>query len=109
MKNEDLVLSPEISGAGFHRGYRNFLHSAFPLTAMLYHQDGIGQVMSSAWIPLDIMLGNEARHFSIGFIRPENHVSHSLKVLSCRCFFMQSPSWLSRLLLRGGFCLATLS
>jgi hypothetical protein len=45
-------------------------------STMLHRKDGIGQVMSSAWFPPDVML-----EFNLGFIRPENLVSHGLRVL----------------------------
>ena len=41
-------------------------------TTMLLHWDGIGQVMSSAWFPLDKMLRTGAKQFNLVFIRPEN-------------------------------------
>ena len=34
-----------------------------------------------AWFPLDIMLRIEAKQLKLGFIRPENLVSHSLSPL----------------------------
>ena len=40
-----------------------------------------GQVMSGAWFPPDNTLRIEARQFKLGFIRPDNLVSHSLRVL----------------------------
>ena len=48
---------------------------------MLHRRDGIGQVMSGAWFPPDVMLGIQAKEFNLGFIRPENLVSHGLRVL----------------------------
>lgn len=48
---------------------------------MLHHWDGIGQMLSSAWFPPDMMLRIEAKQFNLGFIRLEYHVSHSLSVL----------------------------
>ena len=50
-----------------------------------------------ARFPPDVTLGIQAKKFHLGFIRPENLVSHGLRVLSCVC-----------LLLRSGFRLATL-
>ena len=50
-------------------------------TTMLHCWDGAGQVMSGAWFPPDMTLRIEAKQFSLGFIRPENLVSHSLRVL----------------------------
>ena len=41
---------------------------------MLHHSDGAG-------FPPDVMLGIQAKEFDLGFIRPENLVSHSLRVL----------------------------
>ena len=43
--------------------------------------DGIGQVISGARFPPDVTIKIEAKQFSLGFIRPENLVSHSLRVL----------------------------
>ncbi|KAK3574685.1 hypothetical protein QTP86_012819 [Hemibagrus guttatus] len=44
-------------------------------------RNGIGQVMSSAWFPPDMTLAIQAKDFILWFIRPENFVSHGLKVL----------------------------
>ena len=38
-------------------------------------------MMRGAWFPQDMMLRIEAKQFSLGFIRPVNLVSHSLRVL----------------------------
>ena len=48
---------------------------------MLHRWDGVVQVMNSAWFPPDITLRIEAKQLNLGFIRPENLVSHSLRVL----------------------------
>ena len=45
---------------------------------MLHRWDVIEQVMSGAWFPLRI---EAIEQFNLGFIRPENLVSHSLTVL----------------------------
>ena len=50
-------------------------------TTRLSRWDGIGQVMSSAWFPPDMTLRIKAKQFNLGVIRPENFVSHSLRVL----------------------------
>ena len=50
-------------------------------TTMLYCRDGIDQVMSGTWFPPDMMLGIQAKEFNLCFIRPENFVSHGLRVL----------------------------
>ena len=47
---------------------------------MIHRWDSIGQVMSGAWFPPDMTLRIEAKQFNLGFIRPENLVSHSLRV-----------------------------
>ena len=49
---------------------------------MLHHMDGV-------WFPPDVMLGIQAKEFNLGFIRPENLVSHGLGN------FWQNPSGLS--------------
>ena len=48
---------------------------------LLHCRDGFGQVMSSAWFPPGVMFGIQAKEFNLGFIRPENLVSHNLRVL----------------------------
>ena len=50
-------------------------------TNILHHLDGIGQVMSDAWFPPEMMLRIEVKLFNFGFNRPENIVSHGLRVL----------------------------
>ena len=47
---------------------------------MLHRWDGIVQVMSGACFPPDMMFRIEAKQFNLGLIRPENLVSHSLRV-----------------------------
>ena len=42
--------------------------------------DRIGQAMSGAWFPPDMMLKIEVTQFNFGFITPENFVSHNLRV-----------------------------
>ena len=48
---------------------------------MLHRRDGIGQVMSGAWFPPDVTLGIQDKEFNLGFIRPENLISHGRRVL----------------------------
>ncbi|KAK3564285.1 hypothetical protein QTP86_012010 [Hemibagrus guttatus] len=43
--------------------------------------DSIGQVMSGAWFPPDMMLAIQAKEFNLCFIKPENFASHGLRVL----------------------------
>jgi len=50
-------------------------------TTMLHCRDGIGQVMSGAWFPSDTTFAIQAKEFNLGFIRPDNFVSHGLRVL----------------------------
>ncbi|KAK3574640.1 hypothetical protein QTP86_011548 [Hemibagrus guttatus] len=50
-------------------------------TTILHCRDGIGQVMSSAWFPPDMTLVIQAKVFNLCCIRPENFVSHGLRVL----------------------------
>ncbi|KAK3572260.1 hypothetical protein QTP86_029526 [Hemibagrus guttatus] len=50
-------------------------------TTMLHCRDGIGQVMSGAWFPPDMTLATQAKEFNLCFIRPENFVSHGMRVL----------------------------
>ena len=66
---------------------------------MLQCRDGAG-------FPADVTLGIQAKVFNLGFIRPENLVSHGLRVL--RCLLANSKRAIMRLLLRSGFRLATL-
>ena len=73
---------------------------------MLHCRDGIGQVMSGAWFPPDMTLGIQAKEFNLCFIRPENFVSHGLRVLQVP--FGNSRRAVMCLLLRSGFRLATL-
>ena len=64
---------------------------------MLHRRDG-------ARFSPDVTLGIQAIKLNLGFIRPENLVSHGLSPLGA---FRQTPSRLLCLLLRSGFCLAT--
>jgi len=50
-------------------------------TTMLHCRDGIGQVMSGAWFPSDTTFAIQAKEFNLCFIRPDNFVSHGLRVL----------------------------
>jgi hypothetical protein len=43
-------------------------------TTMLHHRDG-------ARLPPDMMLGIQAKEFNLGFLRPDNLVSHGPRVL----------------------------
>jgi hypothetical protein len=52
-----------------------------------------------------VMLGFQAKEFNLGFIRPENRVSHGVRVF--RCLLANSKWAVMCLLLRGGFRLAT--
>jgi hypothetical protein len=45
--------------------------------------------MDGVWCPPDVTLGIQAKEFNLGFIRPENLVSHGLGT------FWQNPSGLS--------------
>lgn len=47
---------------------------------MLHYRDGIGQAMSSAWFPPDMILAIQAKEFSLCFIRLEHFDSHYLRV-----------------------------
>ena len=62
----------------------------------------VGMVPGSS----DLTLGIQAEEFNLGFIRPENLVSHGLRVI--RCLLANSKQAVMCLLLRSGFCLATL-
>ena len=59
---------------------------------MLYRRDGIGQVMSGAWFPPDVMLGIQAKEFKLYLIRPENLLSCDLRLFGA---FLQIPNGLS--------------
>jgi hypothetical protein len=37
--------------------------------------------MNGAWFPTDVTIGIQAKEFNLDFIRPENLVSHGLRVL----------------------------
>ena len=43
-------------------------------TSMLHHRE-------HARVPPDVMFGIQGKEFNLGFIRPENLVSHGLRVL----------------------------
>jgi hypothetical protein len=58
-------------------------------------------------LTVDVMLGIQAKEFNLGFIRPENVVSHDLR--DFRCLLANSKRAVMCLLLRSGFHLATLS
>ena len=66
---------------------------------MLHRRDGTR-------FPPDVMLGIQAKEFNHGFIRPENLVSHGLRVF--RCLLANSKRAVMCLLLRSCFRLATL-
>jgi len=68
---------------------------------MLHCRDGIRQVMTSAWFPPDITLCIQAKEFNLCFIRPENLISHSLRVfqvhfgkLQAGCHVPFTEEWL---------------
>ena len=48
---------------------------------MLHCRAGIGLVMSGAWFPPNMTPGIHAKEFNLFLIRPENFVSHGLRVL----------------------------
>ena len=56
-----------------------------PPPCLLHCRDG-------AWFPPDMMLGIQAKEFNLGFIRPENLVSHGLSPLGA---FSKTPSGVS--------------
>ncbi|KAK3560684.1 hypothetical protein QTP86_014540 [Hemibagrus guttatus] len=60
-------------------------------TTMLHCRDGIDQVMSGAWFPPDMTLVIQAKEFSLCFLRPENFVSHGLRVLQVPFGKLQLP------------------
>ena len=66
-------------------------------TIMLHRRDG-------ARFPPDVTLGIQAKEFNLGFIRPENLVSHGLRVF--RCLLENSKGAVMCHLLRSGFRLA---
>jgi hypothetical protein len=68
-------------------------------TTMLHRREG-------ARFPPDMMLGIQAKEFNLGFIRPVILVSHGLRVF--RWLLASSKRAVMCLLLRSGFCLATL-
>ena len=65
---------------------------------MFHSKDG-------ARFPPDVKLGIQAKEFNLGFIRPENLVSHGQRVLWVHFGKLQAVMCL---LLRSGFRLATL-
>ena len=66
---------------------------------MLHRRDG-------ARLPPDVTLGIQAKEFNLDFIRPEDFVSHGLRVFRC---LLENSKWaVMCLLLRSGFRLATL-
>ena len=73
---------------------------------MLHCRDGIGLVMSGAWFPPNMTPGIHAKEFNLCLIRPENFVSHGLRVLQVH--LPNSSGLLCAFLLRSGFHLATL-
>lgn len=50
-------------------------------TTMLRFRDGIGQVVSGVWFPPGAILGIQTKELKLGFIRPENFVFRTLRVL----------------------------
>ena len=63
------------------------------VTTMLRRRDG-------ARFPPDVTLGPQAKELNLGFIRPENLVSHGLRVF--RCLLANSKRVVMCLLLRSG-------
>jgi hypothetical protein len=59
---------------------------------MFHCRDVIGQVMSGASFPPNVILGIQAKEFNHGLIRPEHFVSHGQSSLGA---FWQIPSGLS--------------
>ena len=66
---------------------------------MLHSRDG-------ARFPPDVTLGIQAKEFNLGFISPDNLVSHGLRFF--RCLLANSRWAVMCLLLRSSFLLATL-
>jgi hypothetical protein len=57
--------------------------------------------MSDAWFPPEVRLGIQAKEFHLGFIGPENLVSHGLRVLlvpfsklQADCHVLFTEEWL---------------
>ena len=73
--------------------------SPYAATTMLHRRDG-------ASFPPDVKLDIQTKELHFGFIRPENLVSHGLRVF--RCLLANSKRAVMCLLLSSGFCLATL-
>ena len=63
--------------------------------------------MSGARFPPDVTRGMQAKEFNLGFIRPENLVSHGLRVLAESPFGKLQAGSHVPFLLRRGFRLAT--
>lgn len=61
-------------------------------STMLQFRDGIGQVVSGVWFPPDVILGIQTKELKLGFIRPENFVSHALRVLQVSFSKLQAMS-----------------
>ena len=61
---------------------------------MLLRWDGIGQVMSGAWFPPDVMIGIEAKELNLGLIRPENLDGIRLGKLQASCHVPSTEEWL---------------
>ena len=80
------------------RPYSEMLTNA--ATTMLHSRDG-------ARFPPDVKLDMQAKELNLGFLIPEDLVSHSLGE-SFSCFLANSKQAVMCLLLRSGFCLATL-
>jgi hypothetical protein len=104
------------SGAGFHQGSLfTLLRSSFPIswlasqslplknipTTWCCHQHA--SCRDSARFPPDVTLGIQTKEFDLGFIRPNNLVSHVQ-----RCLLANSKRAVMCLLLRSGFRLVTL-
>jgi hypothetical protein len=75
------------------------LHHRDAATTMLHHRDG-------DMFPPVVTIGIQAKELNLHFIRPENLVTHGLRVF--RCLLANSKRAVMCLLLRSGFCLATL-
>lgn len=74
--------SAQLDQFSFHPQYWQVslaLHDADITTIMLHRWDGIREVMA-----LDMMLRTGAKNFNFGFIRPEDHVSHTEDPLDAR-------------------------
>ena len=85
--------------------------TSLPVPAVEKHPRSImlpppGFTLVGARVPPDVTLGIQAKEFKLGFIRPENLVSHGLRLF--RFLLVNSKRTIMCLLLRSGFCLATL-